>query len=324
MLRVLISRLIQLPIILTVIFFITFALAWLAPGNPVAQPEGRRPPEAVMKQMLKEYHLDSPGSFLFYYVKNLSRGYMGPSTTYEDSSVNEIIAAGLPISAALGLSAIAIALFIGTVAGVMGALKPGSPLDFGSLAIALIGVSLPSFVVGTVLLIVFAGIWKIAPIGAWEWPGVQFWTADFWQATSGMLRRMLLPSLALSLLPAAYIARFIRLGLADVMNSDFIRTARAKGLSRNDALFKHAFKVSFLPVLSYLGPAAAGAMTGSFIVEKIFSIPGLGQDFVAAVLNKDQFLILGLVLTYSTILIVFNLIVDLLYAYVDPRIEIDQ
>ena len=184
-------------------------------------------------------------------------------------------------------------------------MRPGSPLDAGSLGLTLLGISLPNFVTGSVLLVVFAGLLRWVPVGGWSSP------VD-----------MVLPAVTLGLAPSAYIARLIRLGLADVMNSDFVRTARAKGLSRDRALFKHALKVAYLPVLSFLGPAAASVMTGSFVVEKVFNIPGVGEYFVDAVLNKDQFLILGIVLVYATMLIVFNLLVDLAYAWLDPRIEV--
>ncbi len=161
-------------------------------------------------------------------------------------------------------------------------------------------------------------------IGGWDWPGWQFWTGGWWQQAREVLRGILPPAIALALAPAAYIARLVRLGLADVMNSDYIRTARAKGVAPGNVLFHHALKVAFLPVLSFLGPAAAATMTGSFVVEKIFEIPGLGRDFVSAVVNKDQFLILGLVLIYSTMLIMFNLLVDISYAWVDPRIDLAE
>lgn len=306
MLRFIVWRLVQLPVILAVIFAVTFTLAWWIPGNPLERSEGRRPPESVQEAMKKQYNLDSPWSFLKSYVKNVSRGDMGPSLQYRDQTVNDILSKGLPVSAALGFAALAIALLIGMTAGIIGALKPGSVLDFGSLMIALVGVSLPTFVTGMVLLVLFAGILRWLPATGW-----------------GRLEHMILPAITLSLAPAAYIARLIRLGLADVMTSDFIRTARAKGLSVRRALFRHALKVAFLPVLSFLGPAAAATMTGSFVVEQIFAIPGLGEHFVNAVLNKDQFLILGVVLVYAAMLVLFNLIVDVAYAWVDPRIELE-
>ena len=305
MTRLIFIRLLQLPLILLVIFLITFALAWILPGDPLDRPDGQQPPIEVKLAMLKQYSLDSPWSFLGTYVTNLAKGDLGPSLTFRDQRVNDIIASGLPVSAVLGVSALFIALHLGLFAGIVGALRPGSGWDFSSLLVALVGISLPTFVTGAVLLVLFTGLMKFLPPGGWGTPS-----------------HLLLPALALALAPAAYIARLVRLGLADVMSSDFIRTARAKGLSVKRALFDHAMKVAFLPVLSFLGPAAAATMTGSFVVEKVFDIPGMGEHFVNAVLNKDQFLILGIVLVYSTMLIVFNLIVDLAYAWVDPRIEV--
>jgi oligopeptide transport system permease protein len=204
----------------------------------------------------------------------------------------------------LGAAALFVALHLGLLAGIIGALRPGSLLDTSSLVTALVGVSLPSFVTGSVLLAVFAGLLHWAPAGGWGQP-----------------RHLILPALTLGAAPAAYIARLVRLGLADVISSDYIRTARAKGVGEASIVFGHALKVAFLPVLSFLGPAAAAVMTGSFVVEEVFTIPGLGEHFVNAVLNKDQFLILGLVLVYATLLVVFNLLVDVAYAWIDPRIE---
>lgn len=306
MVRMIVIRLLQLPVILAVIFLITFTLAWLLPGDPLERPEAQRPPAEVQEAMRKQYNLDNPITFLVSYLDNLfSEGDLGPSLKYRDQKVNDIIASGLPISALLGVSALWIALHLGVLAGVIGTLKPGTVWDMGSLGLAVIGVSLPTFVTGALLLVVFAGLIPVLPAGGWGEP-----------------QKLILPAIALGLAPAAYIARLVRLGLADVMSSDFIRTARAKGLSERRALFSHALKIAFLPVLSFLGPAAAATMTGSFVIEKVFAIPGLGDHFVNAVLNKDQFLILGLVLVYSTMLVLFNLLVDVAYAWVDPRIEL--
>jgi len=305
MLRFIAWRLLQTPLILAVIFAITFILAWQIPGNPL-ETEDRRPPPEIEQAMLKRYNLDSPGNFAVSYVRNVvTKLDFGPSLVYQNQSVNQIISAGLPVSAILGFSALVLAVVIGMSAGIVGALKPGSIFDLSSLGVALVGVSLPTFVTGSILLVLFAGIIPVLPPGGWGKP-----------------THLILPALTLAAMPAAYIAHLTRLGLADVMASDFIRTARAKGLSIRQALFKHALKVAFLPVLSYLGPAAATTMTGSFVVEHVFNIAGMGEHFVNAVLNKDQFLILGVVLTYSTILVLFNLIVDVAYAWVDPRIEL--
>lgn len=317
-----VRRLAQLPLILAVVFLVTFALAWIAPGNPLERPEGQRPPPEVQEAMRRQYNLDSPWRFMRGYVTNLVlHGDFGPSLAQRGVSVGQIMAEALPVSVALGTLALLIGVGLGIGAGVIGAWRPGGILDLSSLVVALIGISIPTFVTAAVLLVLFAGWLQWAPILAWEWPGWAVWTAQWWGRAGDMLAHMILPAVALGLAPAAYVARLVRLGLADVMSSDYIRTAYAKGLPKRRVILKHALKVALLPVISFLGPAAAAALTGSFVVEQVFGIPGLGQHFVRAVQNKDQFLILGLVLVYSTILIVFNLVVDLAYAWVDPRIE---
>ncbi len=306
MLSTLTSRLIQLPLILAVIFITTFTLVWLIPGNPLERPDARRPPAEIEQAMLRQYNLHNPLAFATSYLENIFlHGDFGPSLQYRGQRVSDIIARALPISAMLGLAAIVIAIVIGTAAGVMGAIRPGSTIDLASLAVAVVGISLPGFVTGSILLVVFAGLLHWLPISGWGSP-----------------QHIVLPAVTLGIAPAAYIARLLRLELADIMKSDFIRTARAKGLSQKQAIFKHAVKLAMLPVVSFLGPAAAAAMTGSFVVEKVFNIPGLGEYFVNAVLNKDQFLILAVVLTYAAILVLFNLIVDLAYAFIDPRISL--
>ncbi len=316
MLGLIVRRLIQMPLILFVIYTITFCLAWLIPGNPLEKPEGRRPPPEIMQAMLEQYKLDNPWNFYWDYLGKASGVSwvigvhdqpfdLGPSLTHQDWTVNEILAAGLPVSIALGLIAILLACGIGITAGVVGGVKPGSLADFLTLLVALIGISLPSFVIGTALLVVF-GVWlKLVPVGGW-----------------GTISHIILPAITLALPFAAYIARLTRFGMIEELSSDYVRTARAKGVSRRAVVLRHALKNAFLPVLSYLGPAAAMAMTGSFVVEKVFAVPGIGTHFVNAVLSKDLTLIMGVVLVYSTMLILFNLIVDVLYRWVDPRIEL--
>lgn len=311
-----IRRLIQMPLILLVIYTITFVLAWAIPGNPVEGDQGRRPPDEIVEAMKAQYHLDN--GFVFYwdylgkatgvsYVLGLhDRPFdLGPSLKHENWTVNEILSNSLGVSIILGLTAVLLACAIGLTAGVIGSVRPGSFSDVSTLIIALIGISLPSFVVGTVLLVVFAVGLGWFPIAGW-----------------GGVRHLALPALTLSLPPAAYIARLTRFGMIEQLNADYVRTARAKGLPEHRIVIKHALKNAFLPVLSYLGPAAAAAMTGSFVVEKVFAVPGVGQHFVDAVLSKDLTLIMGVVLTYSTMLILFNLTVDVLYRWVDPRIEL--
>jgi oligopeptide transport system permease protein len=260
----------------------------------------------VQRAMQQQYNLHSPWAFATGYLHDvLLKGDFGPSLRYQDQRVSEILAQALPVSAKLGAVALVIALLLGTIAGVIGALKPGSGWDLSSLAAALIGISLPNFVTGSILLVVFVGLLQWFPIGYGYGPAY-----------------LVLPGLTLGVMPAAYIARLVRLGLADTMGSDYIRTAQAKGLTRNQALFKHALRVAYLPVLSFMGPAAAAVLTGSFVVEQVFNIPGMGEHFVQAVIDKDQFLILGVVLVYSAILVCFNLAVDIAYAWLDPRIEL--
>jgi len=310
-------RLLQLPIIVLVIYTVTLALAWAVPGNPLENPEGRRPPPEVVDALKRQYNLDSFGSFYVSYLKDatgvswLAAGMpadqpifnLGPSLQYRDWTVNEIVADSLPVSITLGAVAILIALVVGVSAGVIGAVKPNSFADVSTLVVALVGISMPSFVIGTVLLLVFSVWLAWFPVAQWGPMGA------------------VLPAVTLSLPFAAYIARLTRMGMLDVLGSDFIRTARAKGVPENRVLLRHALKNAFLPVLSYLGPATAFAMTGSFVVEKVFTVPGIGQHFVNAVQNKDLFLIMGVVLVFSTMLILFNLAVDVLYRWVDPRIE---
>lgn len=305
MTQLIVWRLIQLPFILAIVFVLTFTLVWLIPGNPLEREDAKLPPPAVQEAMLRQYNLHSPTAFAAGYMRGLLHGDLGPSLKYPGKRVSEIIAQTLPVSITLGVAGLGVALVLGSIAGIIGALKPNSVLDSASLAVTLVGISLPSFVTGSVLLIVFAGLLAWLPLHGW-----------------GSFEQMILPAITLGLAPAAYIARLLRLQLADLMSSDFIRTARAKGLSYRRALFKHALKMAYLPVLSYMGPAAAAALTGSFVVEVVFNIPGLGTHFVDAVIEKDQFLILAVVLIYASMLVIFNLAVDVAYAWLDPRIEV--
>jgi oligopeptide transport system permease protein len=242
--------------------------------------------------------------YFFEFLTGAVRLDFGPSFQHKDWTCAQIIGQALPVSVVLGFLAILIAVLVGVPAGVVSAVRRNRWFDLTTLGFVLIGISLPTFVTGSVLLLVFAVWLNWAPVGGW-----------------GALRHLPLPALTLSLPFMAYIARLTRIGMLDVLGSDFIRTGLAKGLAPRRVVWKHAFKVAFLPVLSYLGPASAAAMTGSFVVEKVFSVPGLGQHFVDAALNLDRGLIMSTVLVFAAILIAFNLLVDLLYAAVDPRIR---
>ncbi|MFU8829239.1 MAG: ABC transporter permease [Phycisphaerales bacterium] len=320
MISMILRRLLVLPFILLVIYTITFLLSWSLPGEAAISDE-RRPPEALVAAINARYNLDSAPRFYGRYLYNVSGLHwtvdritgaedpqqrffdLGPSLRNENWTVNEIIADSLPVSIVLGLSAIFIAVVIGLSAGVIGAVKPNSLADLSTLVIALVGISLPSFVIGTVLLIIFPVWLGVGSVGRW-----------------GSISDIFLPAFSLSLPFAAYIARLTRMGMIDVLNADYIRTAMAKGVSRRQVILKHALKNAFLPVLSYLGPATAFAMTGSFVVERVFNIPGMGQHFVDAVQGKDLFVIMGVTMVFATILILLNLVVDVLYRWVDPRI----
>jgi oligopeptide transport system permease protein len=242
--------------------------------------------------------------FYFRYLGGVLQGDLGQSLQYESWTCNEIIADSLPVSVTVGGAAILIALAGGLLLGTLGAVYRGSWIDSVATAVAVIGISVPTFVIGAALLVLFSVTWPILPAGTWERP------VD-----------LVRPALALSLVPMAYITRLTRLGLIDVMGADFIRTARAKGLSERQVILRHALPNALLPVLSYLGPATAAAMTGSFVVERVFNVPGLGVHFVNSVLNRDQMLILATVLVYSTMIVAFNLVVDLAYRLLDPRVD---
>ena len=315
--RMILSRVAQIPIILLAVYTLTFMLAWLIPGNPLEKDEGRRPPPAIVEAMQAQWNLDDPWTFYWSYLGDITGVSwllgdhtgpvidFGPSLRHENWSVGEIITGQLPVSMMVGISAILLALFLGVGAGTLGGLRPGSWLDRATGSISIIGVSIPAFVIGTALLLV-GGVWlQWFPVGGW-----------------GSLQHLLLPAVALSLPFAAWIARLTRQGVIEEMQADYIRTVRAKGVSERVVVMHHVLPNALLPVLSYLGPATAAALTGSFVIEKVFAIPGLGMHFVDAVLSKDLTMIMGVVPVYSALLVVLNLAVDIMYAWVDPRIQV--
>jgi oligopeptide transport system permease protein len=304
MYKIILWRIIQFPFIMAAIYLITFMLAWVAPGDPFSTDNGKNLDPVVAQTMRQKYHATSAGQFLKFYSKSiLLHGDFGPSMQYHEWSVNDVIKQSLPVSVTLGLFALLIAVVVGVAVGTMSAVQRGGFLDWSSLSITLIGISLPSFVTAAALLMLAASI-KM-PVGGLN-----------------RFSDLILPSIALSLGPMAYIVRLTRVSMLDVLGTDYVRTGVAKGLSRTVVIWKHCLRNAFLPVLSFLGPAAAGTLTGSFVVEKIFNIPGIGQHFVNSVLNKDQTLLLGVTMVYSAFLLVFNLLVDIGYAFVDPRIDV--
>ena len=257
--------------------------------------------------MRAEYHLDEslPQQYLRY-LGGLLRGDLGPSFQYQGFRVRELIASGLPVSLSLGLCAMTLALLLGGAAGIVASLRPGRALDQGLMGLAMLGISVPSYVVGPLLVLLFAVLLRWLPAGGWE---------------SGRWSDLLLPVVALALPQIAAIARLLRGSMLEVLRQPYIRTARAKGLPESRVVFVHALKPALLPVVSYLGPATAGLITGSVVVEQVFSLPGIGRYFVQGALNRDYTLVLGVVLVYGTMILLFNFLVDLLYGLLDPRLR---
>jgi len=303
MIRLILRRLLLGVLTITCIYVLTFVMVIWLPGNPFQQGQHNIPPEAEMA-LRARYSMDNNWLYFWEFLGGVVRLDFGPTFTYNDWTCNQIIASALPVSMLIGLTAILGAVMVGVPVGVMSAARRNSWVDVSCLALVLLGISLPTFVTGSVMLIVFSVYLKIAPVGGW-----------------GTLAHLPLPALTLALPFTAYIARLTRTGMLDALSSDFVRTALAKGASPRTVIWKHALKVAVLPVLSFLGPATAQAMTGSFVVEKVFGVPGIGQHFVNAALNRDAGLIMSTVLVFAMFLVAFNLIVDVLYTRLDPRIS---
>jgi len=307
MIRFIIRRLISLIPTLFLIVTFSFFIMKVAPGGPFSA-ERSLPPE-VLANINRVYHLDEPIVKQYVrYLGDILRGDLGPSFRYKDYTVNDLIGNTMPNSLILGITALCSALFFGLLVGIVSAVKRNSIADYAAMSVAVIGISVPLFVVGPILMFIFAIRLKWLPTSGWI-------TGRYG------LKTLIMPALALSLPYFAYIARLSRASVLEVLRSDYIRTAYAKGLSYPVVLFKHALKGSLLPVISYLGPAFAGIITGSVVIEKIFLVPGLGTFFVQSALNRDYTLIMGTVIMYSIILILMNFVVDILYAVIDPRIS---
>jgi oligopeptide transport system permease protein len=301
--RYLAGRLAGLPPILLVIVTVSFFVMRIAPGGPFDLE--RTLPEAVRANVEARYHLDEPLVRQYLrYLGDILRGDLGPSFRYPDRTVTELIGLGIPVSLTLGACALLFALLLGGTAGILAALRHNRLVDYLTMSLALGGVSIPNFVLGPLLILVFALWLGWLPVAGW-----------------GSWRHLVLPAVTLGVLYMAYVARLSRAGMLEVLFHDFVRTARAKGLRESVVVLRHALPSAVLPVVSYLGPATAGALTGSVVVESIFGIPGIGRYFVQSALNRDYTMVLGTVIVFSGLLVVFNLIVDLLYAWLDPRVS---
>jgi oligopeptide transport system permease protein len=297
---------------LLIIITLTFFMMRLAPGGPF--DSSRRLPPEIDHNIKAAYNLDKPAYEQYaIYLGRLFHGDLGPSFKNKDFTVTELIAVGLPVSAKLGLTAMFLAILLGVVLGTIAALNQNGAIDFGVMSLAMVGLTVPSFVTAPILTLLF-GVYGLhlfgmdfrLPVGGWN---------------GGALPNIILPVTVLALPQIAVIARLVRGSMVEVMRANYIRTARAKGLPIQTVVLRHALRAALLPLVSYLGPAVAGLLTGSLIVETIFGLPGIGRYFVQGALNRDYTLVMGVVLCYATFVIVLNLVADLLYAALDPRVR---
>jgi oligopeptide transport system permease protein len=306
MVKYIIKRIISCIVTMWVVATVTFLLMHAIPGGPFAK-ERKIPPD-IQKQINAKYNLDKPLYWQYEsYFKDLLHGDLGPSYRYLGRTVNDLIHDGFPVSAQLGLVAVAVALILGVPFGIISALKQGKWQDNFFMFLATIGITIPNFVLGTLLLYFLA--YKLGWFPTLRW---------------GTPAHFVLPAIALAATPTAYISRLTRSSLLDVIRQDYIRTAKAKGLPDSIVVYKHALKNAVIPVITYLGPLVSGILTGSFVIEKIFTIPGIGRQFVDSITNRDYTVIMGLTIFDSLLLVSFNLLVDVLYGLFDPRIKLDN
>ena len=301
MAKFILGRILQAIPTLLIIAALTFFMTRMAPGGPF---DSEKPiPEEIKERIEAHYGLDKPlHEQFFLYISNLLQGDLGPSFKYVGWEASELIAQAFPVSAQLGLCSLAIALALGLPAGIVAALRKNSPWDYVPMSLAMLGICLPTFVLGPALILLFSTqLGWFSPMG--------------WYSMSDIV----LPSLTLGLFYAAYIARLTRAGMLETLSQDYVRTARAKGASPSQMVLKHALRGGLLPVVTFLGPAFAGLISGSFIIETIFFIPGLGRFFVTAAFNRDYTMVLGTVLFYATLIILLNLVVDVIQAALDPK-----
>jgi len=300
----LIKRIVHGVAVLFVVATLTFLIMHVVPGGPF-DGDKKLPPE-IIANIEAKYHLDKPVPVHYaLYLKGLLQGELGPSYKYLGRDVADILKDTFPVSLTLGLAAVFVVIALGVPTGVLSAYRPNTYLDRGAVFFATLGISVPSFVLGTVL------VWGLSHKLGWLPPAL-------WEGP----RHVLMPALALGAGYAGYIARLTRTTVLDVLASDYIRTARAKGLSEWEILLRHVLKNSLYPVVSVLGPLIAGLVTGSFVIEFIFSVPGMGNFFITAVTNRDYPLIMGVTLMYAVLIVIAHIVVDLMYGWLDPRVRV--
>ncbi len=307
MARFIIRRLLSIIPTMFIIVTLSFFLIRFAPGGPFSSE--KKIPEQVLQNILKKYHMDEPLWKQYgRYLGDLLRGDLGPSFRYQDKTVTELIAATMPTSIVLGSAALGLALVLGIGAGVTSALRQNKWPDYAAMSVAVIGISVPLFVIAPIYQYIFAMKLDWLPTSGWI------------NSRAG-LKTMILPTATLAFPYFAYIARLSRGSILEVLRSDYIRTARAKGLKESVVVVKHVLKGALLPIVSYLGPAFSGIITGSVVVEQVFVVPGVGQIFIQSAINRDYTLIMGDIIVYSAILVAMNFIVDIVYGLLDPRIS---
>ena len=302
MLLFIIKRILQAIPTLFFVATLTFFLMRLAPGGPFDSE--KKVPAQILKQLNEKYHLNDPLYKQYAdYMVGILHGDFGPSFKYPGRTVYEIIASGFPVTFELGFYALCVAIFIGISSGVFAALKPNTVYDYLPMSMSMIGICVPALLLGPLLMLIFGIVFKILPVSGWN-----TWTAK------------ILPPLTLGFAYSAYIARLSRSGMLEILGQDYIRTARAKGVKEWKIIVKHALRGGLTPVVSFMGPAIAGLLTGSFVVEQVFNIPGIGKSFVQSSFNRDYTMIMGTTVFFAALLILCNLISDIIQVILNPRL----
>lgn len=303
MLKFIVKRLLESVPVLFIVITATFFLVRMAPGGPFDSE--KNVPAEVLRNLNERYHLNDPLQKQYLdYLKNVVTFDFGPSFKFPGRTVNEMIFTGLPVTFELGLYAICVAAFLGIIPGVIAAIRPNTKSDYIPMALAMFGICVPSFLLGPLLVLIFAIGLGVLPVSGWD----------------GFTSKIL-PSITLGAAYAAYLARLSRGGMLEVLSQDFIRTARAKGLSERAVIVKHALKGGLIPAISYLGPAMAGLLSGSFVVETIFRIPGLGRFYVQAAFNRDYTMIMGTTVLLGALIVIFNMLSDIVQVWLNPRLS---